>query len=99
MKETSALFTEDAFVQSLYYLGRIDMSVYDSNQEGIRQISRNITDAETALDSLLHSVDDPETYDKYEASLKLTDAIDHMEETKTEADRLREKYPEYFEGD
>ncbi|MGN0375346.1 MAG: hypothetical protein ACI4EN_07590 [Butyrivibrio sp.] len=92
MLETSPLFTEEAFVQSLYHLGKIDMSKYDSGQKGIQDISKNIEDAKSALNYLIKSLNGEPSYDTYEGSLMLSKAINNMKETKAEAERLKEKY-------
>lgn len=97
MAEISPLFTEEAFTQSLYHLGKIDMNEYDCNQKGVQDISQCVEDAKEACRYLIKSLNGEESYDKYEGSLMLSDAIDNMDAIKVEADRLREKYKEYFE--
>ena len=62
-----------------------------------QDISQCVEDAKEACRYLIKSLNGEESYDKYEGSLMLSDAIDNMDAIKVEADRLREKYKEYFE--
>lgn len=97
MVEISPLFTEEAFVQSLYYLGKIDMNIYDQKQTGVQEISQNIKDAEYALNYLIKSLNGEESYDKYEGSLMLSESINHMNEIKQKVEEIKENHAEYFD--
>lgn len=97
MEDTSVKFTRDAFVQSIYYLGKIDIDKYSRNQEGIKRIKANIRDANEALEYLLKCENGEEGYDRYDGSVMLTEATDNMQVLKEETEKLKEKYKEYFD--
>lgn len=97
MVKISPLCTEEAFIQSVYYLGKINMDSYNQDEKGIQDIAQTIKDAQNALDYLIKSINGEQSYDLFEGSKMLSESIEKMNSIKDEAGILKEKYKEYFE--